>query len=69
MNRVSFDRDAILLGPVAGRNLLSAAGFEILSTSFLFVFPRILGWFRVLEPGMSRLPLGGQYQLLARKPC
>jgi len=69
MNRVSFDRDAIFLGPVAGRNLLSAAGFEILSTTFLFVFPRILSWLRVLEPSVSRLPLGGQYQVLVRKAC
>jgi len=68
MSKVSFDRDAILIGPSEGRKLLQTAGFEILNTSFLFIFPRLLRGLRFLEPVLSHLPLGGQYQMLARKP-
>ena len=68
MSRISFDRDAITLSATNARRLLSAAGFVILRTDFLFIFPRPLAWLRVLEPLVSRLPLGAQYQVLARKP-
>lgn len=68
MRRVPFDREAILLWPAAARRLLGATGFEVLRTDFQFVFPRWLRWFRPLEPALSRLPLGGQYQVLAQKP-
>jgi SAM-dependent methyltransferase len=68
MSRVSFDRDAILLTPGETRGLLRDAGFEIVRTDFLFIFPRSLRWFRGVEPLVSRLPLGAQYQILCRKP-
>lgn len=68
MSRIPFDRDAIPLSPPACKRLLRAGGFEIVRADFLFIFPRILGWFRWLEPFVSRLPLGAQYQLLGRKP-
>lgn len=67
MSRVAFDRDAITLAPPEARRLLRAGGFEILRTDFLFIFPRVLSWFRYLEPFFSRLPLGAQYQVLCRK--
>ncbi|MGZ4961612.1 MAG: class I SAM-dependent methyltransferase [Limisphaerales bacterium] len=67
MSRIPFDRDAIMVSAPEARRLLRAAGFEILRTDFLFVFPRALSWFRGLEPALSRLPLGAQYQILARK--
>jgi len=67
MSRVPFDRDAIPLTPPEAQRLLRAGGFEILQTDFLFIFPRILRWFRRIEPFVSRLPLGAQYQLLCRK--
>ena len=67
MRRVPFDRDAITLTPPEARRLLRAGGFDTLQTDFLFIFPRILRWFRRIEPFVSRLPLGAQYQILCRK--
>ena len=67
MSRIPFDRGAITLSSVETRRLLRAGGFEILRTDFLFIFPRMLSWLRGLEPLVSRLPLGAQYQVLCRK--
>jgi hypothetical protein len=41
---------------------------EVIGTDFLFIFPKLLGWLRGLEPWVTRLPLGAQYQVLCRKP-
>jgi len=68
MSRIPFDRNAITLTPPEARQLLRVAGFKILRTDFLFIFPRILSWCRWIEPFCSRLPLGAQYQVLCRKP-
>ena len=68
MSRIPFDREAITLSAPNSRALLRAGGFEIVRTDFLFIFPRALRWFRSLEPMVARLPLGAQYQVLARKP-
>jgi SAM-dependent methyltransferase len=68
MSRIPFDRDAITLTPAEARRLLRSGGFDILQTDFLFIFPRALRWLRGLEPLMSRLPLGAQYQVICRKP-
>jgi SAM-dependent methyltransferase len=67
MSRCTFDEDAIVLSPVETRKLLRRGGFEIISTDFLFIFPRQLQMFRFLEPHLSKLPFGAQYQTLARK--
>jgi SAM-dependent methyltransferase len=68
MSRCPFDKDAVMLTPPEARRMLGAAGFEILSTSFMFIFPRALAWLRGIEPLVSGLPIGGQYQVLCRKP-
>ncbi|MFY9557769.1 MAG: methyltransferase [Blastocatellia bacterium] len=68
MSRIPFDRDAITLTPPETRSLLQAGGFEIARTSFLFIFPRVLSWLRGLEPLVSGMPFGAQYQVLCRKP-
>ena len=68
MSRVPFDADAIVLFPGEARRLMRDAGFEIVSTDSLFVFPAALAPLRVLEPALCKLPLGGQYQVLCRKP-
>jgi SAM-dependent methyltransferase len=68
MSRIPFDRDAITLTPSEARRVLRASGFEILRTDFLFIFPRMLNWFRGIEPFLSRLPFGTQYQVLCRRP-
>jgi len=68
MNRITFDRDAIMLSACETRRWLVAGGFEILQTNFLFIFPRKLSWLRGIEPLVSRMPFGAQYQVLSRKP-
>ncbi len=67
MSRCPFDQDAITLSPLAARRLVFSGRFEILRLDFLFVFPRALRLFRSIEPFISRLPLGAQYQVLCRK--
>ena len=67
MSRIPFDRDAIMVSAPEARRLLRAGGFDIVQTDFLFIFPRALSFFRRLEPSLSRLPLGAQYQVLCRK--
>jgi SAM-dependent methyltransferase len=67
MSRISFDRDAVLLGAAGARRLLRACGFAVVRTDHLFVFPRCLSRLRGLEPRLAGLPLGAQYQVLARK--
>jgi len=68
MSRIPFDRDAITISPPRARRLLHGAGFEILRTDHLFFFPRVLRWLRPLERGLTAIPLGAQYLVLARKP-
>lgn len=68
MNRVSFDKDAVTLSAPSGRALLRSGGFEILQTDFLFIFPNVLRWLRWIETPCAALPLGGQYQVLCRRP-
>jgi hypothetical protein len=67
MSRVAFDRGAITLTPPQSRALLRRAGFEVLRTDFLFLFPAMLRALRWIEPLASALPLGGQYLVLGRK--
>jgi SAM-dependent methyltransferase len=67
MARCAFDEDAQMLSPREARRLLRNAGFEIVSTDFLFIFPEFLKAFRRLEPAICKLPFGAQYQVLARK--
>ena len=67
MSRIPFDRDAITLSAREAQTLIRAGGFRVLRTDFLFIFPRQLAWLRKLEPRLSSLPLGAQYQVLCRK--
>jgi len=69
MYRCAFDQDAITISPWQARTLLQAAGFEVIRQDFLFYFPAVLKWLRGLEPALTKLPLGGQYQVLCRKPA
>ena len=68
MRRVAFDRGAVLLRPAESRRLLEGAGLVVRSTGFHFVFPRVLAWFRPVEPALAGWPLGGQYLVVATKP-
>src|SRR5262249_8983366 len=46
MKRCPFDKDAIMLTPAETKRLLEAEGFQVISTSFMFIFPRPLAWLR-----------------------
>jgi SAM-dependent methyltransferase len=67
MSRCVFDRDAITLSPIETRRRMRQAGFQILETRFLFIFPAALKALRFLERPLSAVPLGGQYVVLGRK--
>jgi len=67
MSRIPFDREAIPLSYRQAHRLLRAEGFTIMSTDFLFLFPRALRALRGLEPLLSKMPLASQYQVLCRK--
>lgn len=67
MSRIPFDREAITLSPFEAKRLLRQNGFQVVRTDFLFLFPHALRFFRFVEPMVSRLPCGAQYQILARR--
>ncbi len=67
MRRIPFDRDAKLLSPPHARELLTRAGFHVLRTDSLFLFPRVLSALRPLEARLARFPVGAQYMVLCRK--
>jgi hypothetical protein len=61
MSRCAFDEDAQMLAAGETNRLLRNAGFEILFTDFLFIFPAFLKSLRPLERRMHKLPIGAQY--------
>jgi ubiquinone/menaquinone biosynthesis C-methylase UbiE len=69
MYKCEFDRDAVKITPPEAAQLLRSGGFEILRTDFLFFFPHALKRMRSIERFLTKIPLGGQYQVLARKPA
>ncbi len=69
MARIPFDRDANAVSAPMAYRLLRQGGFVIQNLCrFLFYFPRGLAFFRSLERFLYRVPLGGQYYILAKKP-
>jgi len=68
MHLMPFDDEAIPLPCIEAVRLLRKGGFEVVRTDFRFYFPRPLRWLRPLERWLLRVPLGGQYQVLCRKP-
>jgi SAM-dependent methyltransferase len=68
MYRCKFDRDAVKISPPEAARLLRKGGFEVLRTDYRFFFPHFLKPLRLLERSMARIPFGGQYQVLVRKP-
>jgi SAM-dependent methyltransferase len=68
MNRIPFDRAAKKIPFYSCKKLILQAGFSrIISTRFLFYFPRFVAFLRPLESRLVNLPLGGQYYVLAQK--
>ena len=68
MKRLAIDRDAVPLTHWEACRRLERAGFQVLGVDFMFFFIRPLAFLRPLEPGLTWLPLGAQYQVLARRP-
>jgi SAM-dependent methyltransferase len=67
MSRIAFDRNAVCLSVFQASQLLRDAGFSIVHTQFMFIFPRLLRRLRFLEPHLSALPIGAQYQVLCQR--
>jgi SAM-dependent methyltransferase len=67
MSRCEFDRDAITLSSRESCGLLRKGGFKVLRVDYRFFFPRFLAMLRPAESLLSRIPLGGQYQVLCQK--
>jgi ubiquinone/menaquinone biosynthesis C-methylase UbiE len=61
MSRCVFDHNAEPLSAIEARRWMREAGFRILGTRYLFIFPRALAALRGLESSLSPLPLGTQY--------
>ncbi|MGA2979167.1 MAG: methyltransferase domain-containing protein [Terriglobales bacterium] len=68
MSQCVFDQDAITLNSLEARRMLVSRGFEPLGTDYLFFFPTLARALRFLEPHLSRVPFGAQYQVLCQKP-
>ncbi|MDH4083654.1 MAG: methyltransferase domain-containing protein [Nitrospira sp.] len=67
MSRIPFDRDAVTLTAPEATRLLQSAGFHIVRTDYLFIFPKSLSVLRWMEPHLSPYPFGAQYLVLGRK--
>jgi SAM-dependent methyltransferase len=68
MNRIPFDRDAIMISPREAVQLVSESGFQRpLLVGSLFYFPRFLAWLRATEVVLDHLLLGAQYCVLAQR--
>jgi SAM-dependent methyltransferase len=68
MQQCVFDHDAVTISPPKARGMLRKSGFAIVGVHYRFFFPRFLKSLRFLEARLARFPLGGQYQVLCRKP-
>ena len=69
VKRCPVDVDAELLNASAARTLLQASGFEPVSTDYFLYLPeKLFPQLSILESLLHKLPLGGQYALLARVP-
>ncbi len=67
MSRIEFDKDAKTLSPLQGASMLKRAGFSVERVSHHFFFPSFLAALRGLEKQLRRVPLGGQYLVLAQR--
>jgi SAM-dependent methyltransferase len=67
MKHGEVDRNAVPIPPPEAHRLLAAGRFRVLRTDYLFFFPSYLPGLRLLEKYLFRLPIGGQYLVLAQK--
>ena len=68
VNRCPVDRDAELLSARHVKRLVSASGLSVVSTDyFLFLPESMFARFGRAEKWLSRMPIGGQYSVVARR--
>jgi SAM-dependent methyltransferase len=67
MKHSEIDRNAIPLPPSESCRLVASERFSVIRVDYLFFFPGYLSWLRPMERWLIKLPLGAQYQVLARK--
>lgn len=67
MKHSEIDENAVPLPPPASRRLIRSESFELIRTDYLFFFPGYFSWLHPLEKWLIKVPLGAQYQVLARK--
>ncbi|MDQ3021260.1 MAG: class I SAM-dependent methyltransferase [Bacteroidota bacterium] len=68
MKRIPFDKDAQTINPLKANKLLKLAGFKkILSTRYLFYFPKMLSFLRFTEKFLVKIPFGAQYLIISQK--
>ena len=67
MKRSKIDENAIPLPPPESRQLITSMQFGVIRMDYLFFFPGSFRWLHPLEKLLIKVPLGAQYQILARK--
>ncbi|HCN91956.1 class I SAM-dependent methyltransferase [Hyphomonas sp. UBA5107] len=67
VNNCPFDADAVLLRAPKTKALLSGAGFEDVVARSIITIPPFNAFFRGIDRLFSRLPLGAQYYVAAKK--
>jgi SAM-dependent methyltransferase len=69
VRRCPIDRDAELLRPTLAARLVRMAGMEVLETAYFLYFPKaVYRYASGLEDLLRRMPLGGQFAVLGRRP-
>lgn len=67
MKHSKIDENAIPLFPSESRRLVASERFRVIRTDYRFFFPGCFTWLRPLEKCLIKVPLGAQYQILARR--
>jgi SAM-dependent methyltransferase len=67
MKHSEIDENAVPLAPPASRRLFGPERFRVIRTDYLFFFPGYFTWLHPLEKWLVKVPVGAQYQVLARK--
>ena len=67
MKHSEIDKNAIPLPPPESHRLVGSERFRVIRTDYLFFLPGYFSWFQPLEKWLIKVPLGAQYQVLARK--
>lgn len=67
VSNCSFDRDAVLINKSELKALLLRNELVVTDESYIIFFPFKGMFFRSIEIGLNRLPLGAQYYVVAKK--